>query len=245
MGRGGRAIPDDVGTHHELVAVLGVHDEVEVALTVAGLGVGEAGEGLGEHVEAGGEDLGLAGRRGAYDDLVGEDGEFTSLGAAGVADDADDVASLDVAVDLGEGLEALLVVGGGGHDLEGLALALEGVEDELAAGGSLEHDTAGDVDELLGDVLAVAEMAVLLNELGDADGDLELVGVPVASGGLDLGDLGAAVLEVLGGVELLLILGLLGLVGLLGLLLGELLGLLLGGELGLHSSLELVLAELL
>ncbi len=121
-----------------LGAVAGVHEEVDVALAVAELGVFEAVVlvGQGEHGLGEEGDAGLLGRGGDVD------GELAGAGAHEVAADADVVAEVEELVE-GEGVLADVVFAD--VDLEALAVLLELGE----AGLALEadgHDASGDGD---------------------------------------------------------------------------------------------------
>ncbi len=145
-----------------LGAVAGVHEEVDVALAVAELGVFQAVVlvGQGEH------GLGEEGEGGAVVDGGDVDGELAGAGAEEEAADADVVAEVEEFVE-GEGVVADVVLAD--VDLEALAALLELGE----AGFALDadgHDAAGD---------------------GDADGGrdgVELFGGEGVVGGAELGD---------------------------------------------------------
>ena len=146
-----------------------VDDEVEEALTEAELRVRESGWALWELLQA----------RAEEDDLCGEERELASLCPTWEADNADDVSSVDVAVDLGEISFGLPVVRDT-DDLDSLEHALEGVEDEVLPTLALEHDSASDaVDFFLEMRVFLAHsgvVAVLLHEVVQSHRDLERVG---------------------------------------------------------------------
>ncbi|KAI3476298.1 hypothetical protein L1887_62135 [Cichorium endivia] len=191
-------VVDDLGALDKDVAHVVVHDEVEVALAVALLGVGEAAlvalGRLGQHLEAGREQL----------DGAREDGQLALLGLAGHAGDADDVAAAEQVVDGGKVAVGVVLELGGDLHLD--ALAVEVVEAQLLAGGAHVVETAGDADLLVVEVLARLDLALVLgDELGERDGDVELVRVGVRVLGLaEGGDGPEATLVVLVGVEVLL-----------------------------------------
>lgn len=230
---------DDARADDELVTHLRVHDQVQVTLAVARLGVSETHVGLREHVQAGREDL----------HLVGEDGELATLGAAGESLDSDDISTANGGSDLLEGLGSGGVERLAGHHLDLFAVTLKGVEEELLSRSALQNHTAGDRANLVLQMLTLLRIRELLNKLGKRVLDLELVGIHGVTSLLSLGNNSQSVLEVLGRVNVLLVVLLRrsgGRVGSglrsLGGLLRSLLGLLL---LHLLSSLQLILAKLL
>jgi hypothetical protein len=135
---------------------------------------------------------------------LGEDGELArvglaaGVGLAGETLDTNDVASPDVIV-----LHRERNIGGvvqvGGHDLALGAVDGDLVEAEVLARGTDVVDTAGNADLLVLDLLALLEVAILLLEVAEVVGDLELVrvGRERLLGVLELLDSPAADLEVL------------------------------------------------
>lgn len=84
------------------------------------------------------------------------------------------------------------------EDLDLDALGADVVEDELGASSTLGVDSARNADLGLLLLLALLEAVVLLEEIAQIDGDLELVGIRVWVLGLtELVDLVAADFEVL------------------------------------------------
>ncbi len=150
----------------------GVHEEVDVALAVAELGVFEAVVfvGQGEH------GLGEEGDGGVVADFGYVDGELAGAGAEEMAADADVVAEVEELVE-GEGVFADVVLAD--VDLEALAALLELREAGLALDAD-GHDAAGDRDldgmgrgfELFG-----GEAVVGGAQLGDGVGGRVAVGV--------------------------------------------------------------------
>lgn len=65
------------------------------------------------------------------------------------------------------------------HHLDLLALGADVVENQLRARGTLGIDTAGDSNRDFGLLLALLETLVLLEELAQIVGDLELVGIGI------------------------------------------------------------------
>eukprot|EP01084_Bolivina_argentea_P110079 196615_1 len=198
-------VVDDLGSVPEGLGVLAVDDEVQVALAETLLDVLDSGLVIGEHVEADGEQL----------DLGGQEGELTGLGATSETLDTNDVTTLDAAVDLLVLLLALPVVQGG-HDLEGLALALDGQELELGASSALGEDATGDGHDG-GAVEVLVILGALLGEVGAELGKgvlhVELVGVGTSLGAELVHEGGTGVVVGLrtlgrgGGLDLLLLLG--------------------------------------
>lgn len=169
--------------------------------------------------------------------LPGKDAQFSlspflRVGPAGEADDADNVAALEVLVLLLEGSFARGVLQLA-HDLDGNALLLGHVELEGVAALALGDDADANTHLVVLQRLALVEVLVLVDEFGELGVDVELVRVRVRLLGLlEGGDLLGADLEVLVRVELLdvillLLLGACGqrslLLGLLGILLALLL----------------------
>mmetsp|Transcript_5062 Transcript_5062/g.10994 ORF Transcript_5062/g.10994 Transcript_5062/m.10994 type:complete len:245 (-) Transcript_5062:534-1268(-) len=146
---------DDLGAREEDVTHLGVADEVQVALAVAGLLILQAKVGGRGHVQAGGQQL----------ELDGEDGELALLGLAGEAHHTHNVTALGLIV---HGLEAgQLQVGvpGISHNLDLGTLRLEIVEEQLAARCTLAVDASCKRHLDVGQLLAVCQVLVLGNKL--------------------------------------------------------------------------------
>ncbi len=178
----------------------GVHEEVDVALAVAELGVGEAVVLVGQGEQGLGEE----------GELADVDGELAGAGAEEVADDADVVAEVEELVE-GEGVFADVVLAD--VDLHALARLLELGEAGLALDAD-GHDASGDADgdgrgrglELFGGegVEGGAELGDgVAGGVGVGVGGLGLVEAGFLSEGGDLLQLVAAE-----GVEVLLKLGL-------------------------------------
>ena len=139
-------------------------------------------------------------------DEVREDAQLTALRATGESADADDVATTHRIDDGLERLGTLLVVGLAGHHLDLLAVSLERVEEELSSGSTLQNDATRHRADLVLEVLSVLAARELLDELRKGVLDLELVGIVGVSRFLGLLDDGQSVLEVLGRVDVLLVL---------------------------------------
>ena len=148
----------------EYVADLGVHDEVDVALAIADLAVGEAVELLGQRSQ----------RLGEKHELGRRNGELAAAGAQHATGGVDDVAE----VELAEKPPALLakVV----HAAEELDLAGDVLEDDKGglALAAERADAAGNGDYVLG-VLAVGEIRIVLLELSRVGRDLARNGIGV------------------------------------------------------------------
>ena len=155
---------DDGAALAEHVADLGVHDEVDVALAIADLAVGEAVELLGQRSQRLGEKREL-GRR---------NGELAATSAQHAAGCVDDVAK----VQLAEKPPALLaqVV----HAAEELNLTRDVFEDDKGdlALTAKRADAAGNGDYVLG-VLAVGKVRIVLLELSRVGRDLASNGIGV------------------------------------------------------------------
>ena len=155
---------DDGAALAEHVADLGVHDEVDVALAIADLAVGEAVELLGQRSQ----------RLGEKRELGGGDGELPATGAQHAPSSIDDVPE----VKLAEKPPALLaqVV----HAAEELNLASDVLEDDEGnlALATERADAAGDGDHVLG-VLTVGKACVVLLELRRVGRDLTRNGIGV------------------------------------------------------------------
>lgn len=201
---------DDLGTNGEGVANVLVDDEIQITLTVTSLHVGQTTKvgialGEGEHVQTGGEE----------GNLRGEDGQLTLARLAGMSLHADNVATLDGAVDLVEGL---LTSGVGlevGHDLDLGSVTTNVIEEQLALTTD-RVDTSSDRDGLIGQSLSISRLGTVhIVVVRETVIDLELVRVGVASLLLQSSNSRLTVGLVGGGVEDLLLndLGLLGLVG--------------------------------
>jgi hypothetical protein len=173
-------------------------------------------------VEAGGE----------KDHLGGIDGELATLGTAGETLDTDDITTTDVAVEVPVVSAVALI----SEDLNGGAISLDLVEDELLAGDTDEVNTTSDTDRNSIELLASLKVLELGAELRNGHVSVELVRVlgGVRKGGVLSQKLGT-VLEVLSRVELILIDLLLTLGSSLG---GSLLGLSLGSSLLLDDTLK-------
>jgi hypothetical protein len=220
--------------HNEGLPSAVVHDQVQVALPVPVLAILEAGVGVRQHVQTGGEEL----------EFSWSNGKLFSVGLSGPADDSDDVSPAEGSDGLLEAPVALEVVGVA-HDLHAHALLLDVDEDQVLALAADVGDSAGKGD-LLGQPLALHGQGLEpLDELVDGEADVELVGVGIGVGGLlQFGDHFGAIFEVLGGVKDFLLLGGGGLILLLLCLLGSLHGLLRLQLLELLQTFLLVLAQL-
>ena len=175
-----------------------VNDQVKVALSVAGVLVHHLliTVTLGKHVEAVGQ----------ADDLGGAHRKLTSLGAAWLALDTDDVATTESSMQLGE---FPLVRSGGGHHLHLSTVALKVNEDQGSASSTDGHDATGQCDSLVFNECVVLSnhLVVCIAELVDAVSARELVRVRVNTTVADRLDKVSPVFSVLGGVFLLLVKG--------------------------------------
>lgn len=177
---------DDPGALDKDFAPVGVHDEVEVPLAVTLFLVLEAKVLLGELVEVGREE----------DDGARGDGELSLLRAKGGTGDSNDVATAEDVVDRLKLLRGLGVAANNhinspsslsltredslslSHNLAPLSSTQEIVEPELGACLTDVVDPAGDANDVLVLVSRLLdEVGVLLDELREADADVELVGV--------------------------------------------------------------------
>ena len=151
----------------ESLADVGVHDEVDVALAIARLLVGQAMELLGQRADSLGQQRKLARSH----------GELAALGADHDALGAHDVAQVELAEQLPgvfrhvvDAAEQLHVAGGvAQHDEHDLALAALG--DHAAAD---LHDIGG--------VLAVGQIGVVLLDVSHVIGDIRVLGIRVLAG---------------------------------------------------------------
>ena len=234
-----QSLRDDLGTDDELVADVGIHDEIQISLTVTGFGVGETDERLGKHVETGREDL----------DGGGEDTQLTTLGTTRETLDTDDISTTDRVVSFLESFAAAFVFSLASHDLELLTFLLEGVEEELLARSTLENHTTSNGDDFVGKMFAVLAVGELLNKFRKRIHNFEFVGIVGVSGFFGLLNSSKSVFKIFGGVDVFLVFLLLNSrlrvsssLSSLFSSLGSLFGLLL---LHLFSSLELVLTQLL
>jgi hypothetical protein len=98
-----------------------------------------------------------------------------------------------------------LIITGIGKDLHGGTIAPEIVEHQLGAGGALEQDAASDGHLLLLELLALAQVGVLRNEVGHGDVGVELVGIDGDASRSGLSQHVLTILEVLGGIDGILI----------------------------------------
>ena len=164
---------DNLGACHENVARPVIHNEIEISLSVPLLLISEPVV-LGRN---------LVQARRQENNLARENRKLaivTILGgrAAGEPNDANDITSPELLV---LGLErhiASSVLGLAGNlDLD--ALGADVVEDELGASSALSVDTARDPDFLLGDLFALLQGRVLLEELSQVVLYVELVRVRV------------------------------------------------------------------
>ena len=142
----------DPGTHLEDAPRLGVRDEVEIALPIAGLDVGEAVPLLGQRSE----------RLGEQRELVGEHGELAGARAQQRAGDAELVAEIEQFEDRTRRLRQLVAPH---HDLQLGAAVVQVEEPGLALLAQGAH-AAGNAQanrrllELLGGALVVARVHV-------------------------------------------------------------------------------------
>ena len=147
-----------------------VHDKIQVALTEALLLILEAVVLGGDGVQTGRQE----------DDLGSEDRQLTIVTVLGGSasretDNTDNVASTEVLVlllewDTASGVLCLA------HNLDLLALGADVVENELGTRRALGIDTASKSDGDIGLLLALLKAFVLLQEVAQIGGDLELVG---------------------------------------------------------------------
>ena len=204
---------DDLGTDGEGVANVLVDDQIQITLTVTSLHVGQTTEvgvtlGKGEHVQTGGKE----------GNLGGEDGQLTLARLAGMALHADDVTTLDGAMDLVEGLLSSGVGLEVRHDLDLGSITTDVIKEELALTAD-GVDTSSDGNSLVGQSLSIRRLGTVhIVVVRETVIDLELVRVGIASLLLQSSNSRLTVGLVGGGVEDLLLndLGLLGLVGGLG-----------------------------
>lgn len=182
---------DNLSASAESLARLVVHNKIKVTLAEALLLVLET-------VVLGGNSVQT---RGQENDFGGEDGKFTiitvlGVGLANETGHTDDITTTEELVLLLEGLSSRIL--GGAHDLDLDTLSADIVEDQLATSGTLGVNTATEVDNGIGPLLALLETLVVLQDVAQVGVNLELVGVRVGLLGLaELVDSLAANLEVL------------------------------------------------
>ena len=123
---------DELRTDDEVALDLGVHDQVDITLTIAGLLVGQAVELLGQRQQGFGQER----------DRLRAHGHFAALGAEDLALDADDIADVIFLEAVVRGLVHLILAG---VELDAAGLVLQIAEGDLAH-AALGHETARDGD---------------------------------------------------------------------------------------------------
>ena len=165
---------DDLVADVEGAAGLGVDDEVDVALAVPRVRVGQPVPLVGQRAQ----------RLGQQRQVVDLDRQLPGPGRHHGAGDADPVA----AVERLDGGEPVVADDGLGHEQLDLGATLgDGREDQLA-GVALEHDAPGDGDPGVG-LGAGVEVGPLGAQGGDAVGPVEAVRVRLDAGGPEVVDL--------------------------------------------------------
>ena len=123
---------DELRADDEVALDLGVHDQVDITLTIAGLLVGQAVELLGQRQQGFGQER----------DRLRAHGHFAALGAEDLALDADDIADVVFLEAVVRGLVHLILAG---VELDAAGLVLQIAEGDLAH-AALGHETARDGD---------------------------------------------------------------------------------------------------
>mmetsp|Transcript_45917 Transcript_45917/g.118809 ORF Transcript_45917/g.118809 Transcript_45917/m.118809 type:complete len:226 (-) Transcript_45917:131-808(-) len=179
---------DDLCPHDEGFPDLVIDDQVQVSLAVARLLVLQPLVLLRQHVQAGRQQLQLA----------GEDRELTALGLPHDAAHPDDVPAVDCPVRLLEVVALVLLLGA--HELDRVAVGGEVVEAQLVARGALALHPPGDADHRALRLFAVRQVPVLPDQLLHGGVDRPLVRVHLR----ELRQLLLPILEVSSRVHLLL-----------------------------------------
>jgi hypothetical protein len=185
-------VGNDLGAGNEDAARAVVHDQVKVTLAEALLLVLETVVLGGDGVQA----------RGQEHDLSSEDRQLTIVAVLGItatreSDNTDNITSPEMLVLSLKGNIAGSILSLA-HHLYLHTLCADIVEDQLGTGRTLGVDSTGDTDGGVGLLFALGETLVVLEELAQVIGDLELVGVGVGLLGLaQLVDSLAADFEVL------------------------------------------------
>ena len=157
---------DDPRAVDERLLDLGVHDEVDVALAVADLAVGEAVELLGQRAHGLGE----------HAQRLGRDGELAAVGAHDAARRLDDVAHVDGV----EQRPACLVHRvDAAEQLDGARGILKVDEGELAVAAERPHAAADGEERVERALGAVLDPTVLALDVGDGPIDAALDGIGV------------------------------------------------------------------
>lgn len=166
-------ILDDLGAGDEHIPRLVVHDQIQVPLAVALLLILEAVVFGREGVQA----------RREKDDLGSEDRQLTIrpvLGASATreTDNADDITSpqvfmLSLEANIASSILSLA------NDLDLGAFGTDIVEDQFGTRRALGVNSTGDADRDFGLLLALLETLIVLQEVPQIVGDMELVGVRV------------------------------------------------------------------
>lgn len=161
-------VADDLGASDELVTDIGVHDQIQVTLTVSLFLILEAIVGLGQHAQTGGQQL----------DLLGEDGQFTTLRLTRAPTDTNNITTTQKIMDSSKVVSSTFAVSSRRHDLDLHTFTVQIVESELGTRRTLVVDTTSHSDHFFRD-LAGFQLAVLFNEGRESHVHLELVRVRV------------------------------------------------------------------
>mmetsp|Transcript_12080 Transcript_12080/g.36647 ORF Transcript_12080/g.36647 Transcript_12080/m.36647 type:complete len:577 (+) Transcript_12080:163-1893(+) len=186
-----------LGARHECAAhLLVVRNQIQVALTEAGLHVLQALARCRQHVQTGREQL----------QPLGHNAELTATCAHRKALHTHHVTAAKQIVHL---IERLLPAGvhlGVGKHLHGLTVAAQMVEHQTGTTGGLAQKATGQRNLFVGFALTGLHVCVASLELGHADSDVELVRVGMLTLTLELGHRLAACLKVLVRVDRIVVL---------------------------------------
>ena len=174
---------DELRADDEVALDLGVHDQVDITLTIAGLLVGQAVELLGQRQQGFGQER----------DRLRAHGHFAALGAEDLALDADDIADVIFLEAVVRGLVHLILAG---VELDAAGLVLQIAEGDLAH-AALGHETARD-----GDGFALHLVKMVLDLLCGRGADEAGDGKRVHPLGLQLRELFAADLDLVAEADL-------------------------------------------
>jgi hypothetical protein len=142
-------------------------------------------------------------RNGLREDTQFASGVVLGAGPAGESNNSNDISTADIFVLL---LEIPLGVLALAHDLDTHTLCPDIVEKKVLAAGSLGINSGADANLDILAKLALAERFVILQELSKVGGHIELVGIWVrVLGALELLDHLGSQLEVLSGVQFILV----------------------------------------